>query len=547
MITTSQKRIDALTTSGRWGTETLHSMLAVHARLRPDQLAVKDQPNREQLTGDLPQALTWSELARASDNLVPQLIAAGIRENDRVIVQLPNIAELIVLYYAFSKMGVITSPIPVQYGSHELRNVAEALDAAAVITIGRLINLDLASNVRHALPDLKVLLFGEDLKLDTVERGQPPLVTNDANRVMSICWTSGTTGTPKGVPRSHNMWFAAGRCTSDASGYVSDDVLLCPFPLVNMAALGGFLFPAAQAGSTIIMHHPLDPALFLQQMQDERVSFTIAPPALLNQLAKSPDMWRQYDFNALRRVGSGSAPLAPWMIETFSREFGVEVVNIYGSNEGIALYATPETVPDPGARATMFPLPAEGSDLEARVTDPDSGDIVTGQGERGELLVRGATVFDGYFESDNTDVFDKDGYFHTGDLVEIGGEAGDCCKVVGRCKDIINRGGMKISPAELDVALEQHPDIVEAAVCPYPDSRLGEKICACLVMKPEAELMALKAVQDFLLGFGFAKFKLPERIEAYEQLPRNAVGKVQRFVLQEDVSAKVSSEPDSDL
>jgi acyl-CoA synthetase (AMP-forming)/AMP-acid ligase II len=333
------------------------------------------------------------------------------------------------------------------------------------------------------------------------------------------------------------MWLASARSTASAGSYVPEDQLLCPFPMVNMSALGGFVFPAALMGCPIVLHHPLDPPLFLQQMQDERISFTVAPPALLNQLAKSPDMWRQFDFSALRRVASGSAPLSPWMIETFSRDFGLEVVNMYGSNEGIALYSTPETAPDPEVRASMFRRPGPEADLKTKVVDPDSGDEVTANGEHGELLVSGATVFDGYFEHDNEDVFSGDGYFRTGDLVEICGDKGDFYRIVGRCKDIINRGGMKISPVELDVALEEHPDIVEAAVCPYPDERLGEKICACLVMKPGSELMTMEVMQEYLLGLGLAKFKLPERIEAFDELPRNAVGKVQRFMLQETVSA----------
>ena len=153
-------------------------------------------------------------------------------------------------------------------------------------------------------------------------------------------------------------------------------------------------------------------------------------------------------------------------------------------------------------------------------------------------MIAGSTVFDGYLDHDNEGVFSNGGYFRTGDLVELIDDDGQNCKIVGRCKDIINRGGMKISPTELDVALEEHPDLAEAAVCPYPDERLGEKICACLVMKPGTELLTMEALQKYLLGLGLAKFKLPERIEAFDELPRNAVGKVQRFVLQDIVSDK---------
>ena len=539
MRTSDNDRIAALNAAGSWGAVTLHGLLARHASEQPQHLAVKDQPNREELTGDAPRALSWAELDRASDDLALQLQSAGLGEDDRVIIQLPNVVELLVVYYTISKMGAIASPVPVQYGSHELQHMSQALDAAAAITIGQFRGTELAATARAALPDTRVLAFGEELQLNP--NGQARFssgLEDDANRVVTICWTSGTTGTPKGVPRSHNMWLASGRCTANAGNYVAEDRLLCPFPMVNMSALGGFVFPAALKGCSIVLHHPLDPGLFLQQMQDERITFSIAPPALLNQLAKSADMWNQYDFSALRRVGSGSAPLSPWMIETFGRDFGVDVVNIYGSNEGIALYSAPEKAPEPEVRAAMFPRPGEDEDLETRVADPETGVVLTSPGERGELLVKGATVFDGYFEHDNEDVFDADGYFRTGDLVEICGDGGDFYRIVGRCKDIINRGGMKISPVELDVALEDHPDVLEAAVCAYPDERLGEKICACLVMKPGLELMSMEDMQAYLLSLGLAKFKLPERIEAIDKLPRNALGKVQRFALQDIVSAQ---------
>ncbi|MEJ2530557.1 MAG: class I adenylate-forming enzyme family protein [Halioglobus sp.] len=539
MITSSPERVEQLTRTGAWGTDTLHGLLAQHAERRPERLAVKDQPNREALTGDAPRSLTWRELDQASDNLALQLQSAGVGEGQSLLVQLPNVVELLVVYYAASKLGAIVSPVPVQYGRHELQSLAAALDAGVVLTMARLRDTELAATAREALPDARILVFGEDLTIDaTAGAGRCRRAAEDANRVLSICWTSGTTGTPKGVPRSHNMWLATGRCSAAAGSYVPDDVLLNPFPLVNMAALGGFLFPSALLGCAIVLHHPLDPPLFLQQMQDERISFTIAPPALLNQLAKSPELWGQFDFSALRRVGSGSAPLAPWMIETFSRDYGKEVVNFYGSNEGISLFATPETAPEPEVRASMFPRPAADATLATKVVDPESGQEVTAAGERGELLISGATVFDGYFEHDNRDVFTADGYFRTGDLVEICGDGGNYYRIVGRSKDIINRGGMKISPAELDVVLEQHPDVLEAAVCAFPDERLGEKICACLVMQPEHSPPDLASLQDYLLERGFARFKLPERIELFDRLPRNPLGKVQRFALQEAVSAQ---------
>jgi acyl-CoA synthetase (AMP-forming)/AMP-acid ligase II len=199
---------------------------------------------------------------------------------------------------------------------------------------------------------------------------------------------------------------------------------------------------------------------------------------------------------------------------------------------------------DPEARATSFPAyGSAAADFEGyaasvtrtRVADPATGEPVSEPGVPGELLIDGAMIFDGYLDADNADVFTADGYFRTGDLVEIVGDPPKFYRIAGRCKDIINRGGMKISPAEIDVLLEGFPGVAEAAVCSYPDERLGERICACFVMEPGTEEVSVDDVAAFLEEKGIAKFKLPERVEFLDALPRNPLGKVQRFLLQEQV------------
>ncbi len=536
MRTSTTERIDQLTAAGHWGNDSLHSLLLRNAQVHAARPALKDQPNKAELCQLEARSLTWAELNTAANNLATQLRANGIGEDDIVIVQLPNIVELAVCYYALSKCGAIVSPIPIQYSSHELQRVTATTQAQTVISLDHFKGNNPAATAKAALPEVAVLCFGEELALTTADMGNEINGDPDSNRIITLCWTSGTTGTTKGVPRSHNMWLATARSTLQAGSYGDAEVLLNPFPLVNMAALGGFLFPAALLASTLVLHQPLDLPLYLQQMQNEHITFTIAPPALLNQLAQAPAMWNQFDFSSLRAVGSGSAPLSADMISTFDNEYSTAVVNFYGSNEGISLFATPESAPEPDVRASMFQQPAADSGILTRVVELDSGREMTQPGERGELLISGATVFDGYHDYDNSDVFDDGGYFRTGDLVEICGTDRVSYKIVGRCKDIINRGGMKISPAELDLALEQHPDFDEAAVCAYPDQRLGEKICACLVIKQGSSAPTVEQLQHYMLGMGFAKFKLPERIERFDALPRNPLGKVRRFELEAQVS-----------
>jgi acyl-CoA synthetase (AMP-forming)/AMP-acid ligase II len=559
MQTTSQARIDELTAQGLWGEDTLHSLLRACAARTPDALAVADQPNREELTGSPPLRLSFAQLDAASDALAADLLARGIGRDSRIMVQLPNIVDLVVTYYACSKLGAVVSPLPVQYGSHEISSLAATLAPDAMVSLTRFRDQPLAEQAAAVLGGTPVLALERDLEIRALHAPDAAAAQaladhqqahpTGANDIFTVCWTSGTTGTPKGVPRSHNMWLASGRMTAVGSGYQVGEILLNPFPMVNMSALGGFLYPAALCSCGIVLHHPLDPPLFLQQMQEEKVNFTIAPPALLNKLAHAPEMWRAFDFGALRAIGSGSAPLSPDMITTFEHDYGVDIINIYGSNEGIALVSTRETSPDPAVRAALFPRSgAPGTHwqgplhdaVRTRVIDPDSGAEMSSPGQRGELCFAGPTVFDGYLGHTGNDVFTEDGYFRTGDLVEISDDPPDYYRIAGRCKDIINRGGMKISPSELDTLLEGIPGLAEVAVAAYPDDILGEKICACVVPEAGQSAPTLDAICAHLLEHGIAKFKLPERVEVIDALPRNPLGKVLRHVLSERISKEAT-------
>ena len=556
MITSSKQRIDRYQNSGLWEGISLHDLLAERAAKQPDMLALVDQPNRRALVGSEPRRLTFGEVQNASTNLAAQLLAHGVGSDDRVIVQMPNIAELVVCYMAVSQIGAIISPVPVQYAEHELRHIAESLDARAYISVKTLKGNPFGCLQAESLSSrLAILVLGENLQMDfgdnseTQARLQSHMAANsqDANQTITLCWTSGTTGVPKGVPRSHNMWMTVARNCVEAGDYRPGDVLLNPFPLVNMASVSAFLYTFVLVGCTLVLHQPFEPEVFLQQMQDEKVNFTIIPPAMLNQLAKNEVLWNQFDFSSLRAIGSGSAPLAPWMMEKFDRNYGVSVVNYYGSNEGINLLSKPKDVPEPSVRAYMFPrFGAAGLQWKShasktiwtKVIDPETGAEITEPGTAGELVVKGPTVFDGYWSADNREVFTDDGYFLTGDLVEICGEGNRFYRIAGRCKDIINRGGMKLSPSEIDVLLEGLPGAREAAVCAYADPNLGERVCACVVPSDPEKAPALEDIVGYLEGKGIARVKLPERLELFTQLPRNALGKVQRFVLQEQVAAR---------
>ena len=558
MRTTPDDRIEEFTSCGWWGERTLTTLFDAAVKSSPDHLALVDQFNRADFSDGTAQRLSFAELDAIVDNVSAVFYDNGLRQDDFVVVQLPNIAELPVIYLALAKLGVIVSPVPVQYGTFELSKSAELLNPKAFISTSNFKGQNLASEHRDAFPnECTIFNFGDDLpdgavalSLTTDEQTEnaewaryTTEIEISANDIFTICWTSGTTGQPKGVPRSHNLWIASATAAHDVAEMRDGEALLNPFPMVNMAAISGFLYPWLMRASTLILHHPLDLAVFLKQIEDEKVGYTIAPPALLNMLLKNREMLDAIDLSSLRCIGSGGAPLSEWMVAGFQNDYGIGILNIFGSNEGMCLASSMQDLPNPSDRAQYFPrFGVEGFDwsnragnrIKTRLVDLQTGEVVSKAGHKGELELWGSTVFDGYWKSPeaNAEVFTEDGYFRTGDVFEVAGEGDESkfYKFVGRCKDIIVRGGVNISPDEIDNLLAGHPKVAEVAVVGYDDELMGEKVGAVIVNKP-GENVTLKELTDFLREQGLAVFKLPEQLRCIDEIPHNAVGKVLRSEL----------------
>ncbi len=553
--TSSEQRIREMTEQGWWGTDRLDDLFTRAVQASPHRTALIDPLDRTQFTDGEPKRWTFSELSLLADNLTADLYNEGLRQNDIVVVQLPNIAELAILYLALDKLGVIISPVPMQYGPFELSKANELLSPAAYISVshfkgkafaeGHLGSFDSACTrlcFGEGVPDgMDALALDNNGNRDNgPSRQYQRSLTLCANDIFTICWTSGTTGLPKGVPRSHNMWMASAMGAHDVAQMRDHEVLLNPFPLVNMAAIGGFLYCWLMRECTLVLHHPFDMQVYLQQIQQEQVAYTIAPPAVLTMLLNRRDILDSVDVSSLRAIGSGSAPLSEFMVAGFGNDFGIEILNIFGSNEGICLASGPQDVPVFADRAHYFPrFGVEGFEwsnraaafTRTRLVSLDSREEIQSAGEPGELEVWGATLFDGYYQSTlaNEEVFTADGYFRTGDVFQIASSGGqpDLYQFVGRCKDIIVRGGVNISPAEIDNELTAHPKLAEVCVVGVDDPVLGERVGVAVVPKPE-QSVDLKDITSFLEERGMAVFKFPERLVCVEALPYNATGKVQR-------------------
>lgn len=541
----------------RWWTDTrITDLFDRCVASHPDRIALVDPPNREALVGTAPQRLTYRQIAELADGFSLALLDHGLGRDAILITQLPNIVEYAALYLAAARIGVIVSPVPMQYRRHELTHIVGVTGAGTALTVASFKGVAHADGAVQLATDrhFDVLCLGDSAPtgarpftpsaLDAAGRArlqQAIAAANvDADDVFTICWTSGTEGNPKGVPRTHNQWISINRAHHVGARIADGETLLNPFPLVNMAAIGGCLLSWLHAQGTLLLHHPLDLPVYLQQIATERPQYAIAPPAILNMLIKNEDLLARVDLSSLRCIGSGSAPLDPGMIAGFRERFGIEVINIFGSNEGVSLISGATEAPDPRDRARLFPRFGRSEitwprpapcPMDTRLIDPESGEEITAIGKPGELQIRGPAVFDGYYREPDLTArsFTSDGFFRTGDLFEVAGNAEDprFYRYVGRLKQIIIRGGVKISPEELDEVLAAMPAVLEGAVAGYRDDILGEKICAAVVPKP-GQTVSLEDVRAHFAAAGLAIFKRPERLCVVAQLPRNPTGKVMR-------------------
>ena len=558
MILTKKNRIETFTQKGWWGEDTLYSLFQDALTSCKNQEALVDPENREDITGDIPKRLSFDDIDKTVERYAAIFFEQGLRKDDIAIIQLPNVVELPMVYLALSKLGIICSPIPMQYGAYEITSIiAESKPKAFISTetfnsnshAEQFSSIFNNGEVKFALGEIENFINLHDCNPadESYESQQSYVLDNSitANDIFTICWTSGTTGTPKGVPRSHNLWLPMAKAAAFVSETEKGDTLLNPFPMINMASIGGFLFNWLLCKGKLVQHHPFDLNVFLNQISSEDVKYTIAPPAIMNMLLNNPAILDQQDLSSLRCIGCGGAPLSEWMVKTFQNKYNLTVQNIFGSNEGATLLSARNEIEDPLLRAKYFPrFGVEGFDwsnpvsklVRTKLVSVETNAEIIEPDQPGELLISGATVFDGYWNAPeaNAEVFDEEGFFKTGDLFEISPEDTQMrfYKFCGRCKDLIIRGGMNISPEELDNLLSAHPKMLEVAVTGYDDDILGEKVGVVAVVA-EGETISLEEIIEFLRDQQIAKYKMPEDLRLIDALPKNPVGKVLRRELKD--------------
>jgi non-ribosomal peptide synthetase component E (peptide arylation enzyme) len=523
---TSPARRAAYLSAGLWDDVTLPGRVSFHATNRPDATAVIDEDRR----------VTYGELAADAAALSVALIDRGVGPGRVVSIQLPNRYETVVAAVAVLATGGVVNPLLPNYRQHELAHVFTTAAPVTIITPAEYRGCDhraLVADVAAAtgISPLHVVVdgaamaggvtFGE-LLASGADVGAA-LGDRAADSVSELIFTSGTEATPKAIMHTEQTTGFSVRVARDDLGVTDDDVVWMPSPVGHSTGFNYGLRFALHHGLPLVLQDRWDAATALALVQAERCTYTLAATTFLQDLTEVAAA-RGVLLDRLRLFGSGGAPVPPALVDAAGR-CGIGVLRLYGSTE--VLVATWNR-PDSTAAQRRDTDGRAMSHVDLRVVD-DEGEPV-GVGESGELLVRGPDTCVGFFADParTAATFDADGWVRSGDLVRIDDDGS--LTVVGRKKEIIIRGGINIAPREIEELLLAFPEVERAAVIGLPDERLGERMCACVVLRPGA-VLGFDAMIERLDTEGLAVYKRPERLAVLDALPATASGKIQKHEL----------------
>lgn len=464
-------------------------------------------------------AITYDQLRRQVDALTTKLYEFGIRRGDRVAIALPNGLEMIVSFLAAAMAGT-AAPLNPAYKLEEFRFYLEDTGARALI-----VPPQGADEAKSAAGPETIIIeatvnadgqaqFSSSASAGSASPYSPPALDD----IALVLHTSGTTSRPKRVPLSHHNLMTSARNVADTYRLTPADVSLCVMPLFHVHGLMASTLATLLTGGTVVVPPRFNPLSFWPAVREYRVSWYSAVPAIHQMLlARAKSGARPSGAENLRFIRSCSAPLPAQTMAEMEEKFGVPVVEAYGMTEAAHQMAS-NPLP-PGARKPG----AVGRGTGVDITILDRRGNVLPAGERGEVAIKGASVFGGYEENPqaNAESF-TNGWFRTGDEGFLDNEG--YLTLVGRMKELINRGGEKISPREIDEALLSYPAVAEAVCFGVPDKVYGEEVAAAVVLRDAATEPELMAHCKSLL----ADFKCPKVIYILDAIPRTATGKVQR-------------------
>ena len=475
-------------------------------------------------------AVSYAELEQTTRQTMAYLQNLGVAAGDRIALQLPKCLPFIYLHLAVMRLGAISLPLNPGYPAHELRYFLQ--DAAA-----RFLFADAAAQpgIAPLLPDLPALQACIFLDVSSIAPPQSPVPSPqspisplplDPAATCLMIYTSGTTGRPKGAELTHGNLSANLDSLHEAWGWRADDVLLHVLPIFHVHGLLVALHGALHAGATAVLQPTFNAAQTLRTLQERRCTVFMGVPTIHRRLVGAAQA-AGVDLGHMRLFTSGSDRLPDDLFQAFQATFGHTLLERYGMSETGMITSNPL---HGERRVGSVGLPLPG--VAVRIVDPDTGAALP-DNQIGEVQVRGANVCKGYWrQPEKTAVaFTTDGWFRTGDLGLR--EPDGYITLKGRAKDLIISGGFNVYPPEVELVLAQHPAVQASAVIGCPDAEWGERVTAVIIRRPGTAVTAAEIIahcQAHLVGY-----KAPRRVLFVDDLPRNALGKVAKAQLRQDL------------
>lgn len=458
-------------------------------------------------------------------------INLGVERGERVLIQIGNRPEFMYSYFAAMKMGAIIVPINPLYTRSEISHIVSDSEPSVYIC-----ERSISDNIK-TVKELSTKLLGAYI-LDDENPGTSfdALIENESNQfnmyeydehdVCEILYTSGTTGKPKGAMLTHSGLYLNANAYKDILKTNSDDKSLIVVPLYHAAGQTNLMNTMIVSGGSNTLLARFEPEKVLSTLQNEKITYFLGVPTMYTLLLNHPQV-ETYSFS-LRIAITGSAPMPVEVLKRWKELFHFDLLEGYGLSEcsPIVTNHRPEGVKKPGSIG--YPLP----EVVVKVFNENGEEVPIG--EIGEIVVKGPNVMKGYWRrTEETAAVLKDGWFYTGD---IGYQDEDGYFFISdRKKDMINRGGMKISPREIEEVLYTHPQILEASVIGIPDPVMGEELKACFTLKNPNDNIDFDELREFCKK-SLAPYKVPKNFEVMTELPKTLSGKIQKIVLREQLN-----------
>jgi non-ribosomal peptide synthetase component E (peptide arylation enzyme) len=531
--TLTPETIQKYTNSGAWKD---HPLLAAF------ESAVAKTPDKTAIVAPDGSRLTYAETQAIAETIARNLHNIGVGRGDVISMQLPNCAEFVLVHLAALRLGAVTNPLLPNYRTKELSYILKFAGSKICIIPDRYRGFDYLSmhaHLRSALPELGVVYVrgsnvgpGMESFADLTKPASGsslPELPRDCNQVSLLVFTSGTESTPKGVMHSENTMMYGTLTMASLLNLTADDVVWTPSPLGHGTAFQWGMRQAFTLGATVVLQDIWDPLEGIKLIARERCTYTLAATPFAAMLLECPDI-DKHDLSSFRIFACAGAPIPEQLGNKFRDRIDCTLIGMWGMTECFVGSASPPD--DREAKLWLTDGKAMPGGAELGIFDERRTKMLP-PGQAGELATRGPHVALGYFNDPlrTESTFRKDGWLFSNDLATIDAEG--YIRLVGRTKDIINRGGIKISVREIEEMLLAHGAFRAVAVVAVPDSRLGEKSCAFVICRL-GRSASFEEVITYLEGKGVAKYKLPEYFVPLQEFPMTASGKIQKFQLRDD-------------